>query len=93
MKYCTNLEKYCTIFKNCSKRLLSAAVHASLFGFISGDCTGQWGGANFPFQHCGKILVQINNIYANCMAGDLVLDVKDLLQMPHPSSPRKYLLS
>ncbi|KAJ3656496.1 hypothetical protein Zmor_015569 [Zophobas morio] len=60
--------------------------------FRSGDCTGQWGGANFPFQHCGKILVQIN-IYASCMAGDLVLDVKDLLQMPHPSSPRKYLLS
>ncbi|KAJ3652227.1 hypothetical protein Zmor_018209 [Zophobas morio] len=62
-------------------------------GFRSGDCTGQWGGANFPFQHCGKILVQINNIYASCMAGDLVLDVKDLRQMPHPSSPKKYLLS
>ena len=61
--------------------------------FRSGECTGQWGGANFSFQHCGKILVQIDNIYESSMAGDLVLDVKDLLQMPHPSSLRKYLLS
>ena len=40
-----------------------------------------------------KMLVQISTIYESCMAGDSVLLVKDLLQMPHPSNPRKYLLS
>ncbi|KAJ3655343.1 hypothetical protein Zmor_014477 [Zophobas morio] len=41
----------------------------------------------------GREEISKEKISQGFRSGDLVLDVKDLLQMPHPSSPRKYLLS